>query len=477
MKTVIILDNDTSFIASIKQRQLIQEIPGIRIITETDVFKLIQEIKEHRPDLIVVASDTLRENVIDTQGVTLLQYSHSEDELNNCDISYPSFGVVYSSELLEGIQEYLDSVQEEEKDDPEEPVRRPEPAIDMSSRKEKNQRQENERQGKPEQEKAPAPIKKEDPRIAALEEETRKPRARSIAVYSSKGGVGKTTIACELASFLAMTENERENFRVCIADFNIDFADVLQQLGYSTHKPTMTLWAEDIDSRIESGETEESINYTAEQIGTFLQKREDIGLYALLGPLSNEDSMLISDKALRVMARNLIENAGFDFVIFDTGNNTRDSSFIPLQISDMVFVVVIQSVTTITDCNTVLTLLSKIQKEVDIDMTKFKLVINMEEPTRNTGIQVSAIKDFFKERRSETTKELLYSITECYGEINYNHDVKIAGNESKPLVLANPTHEFSRSIGGIVSKLVKREFVLPERKQKGFFAKLFGKRS
>lgn len=85
--------------------------------------------------------------------------------------------------------------------------------------------------------------------------------ARVITVYSAKGGVGKTTISCELATFLALTNHGRGRFKVCIADFNIDFGDVLNTLSFDATRSCMTYWAADIQSRLDSGERPEEIQY------------------------------------------------------------------------------------------------------------------------------------------------------------------------------------------------------------------------
>ena len=48
-----------------------------------------------------------------------------------------------------------------------------------------------------------------------------------IAVCSSKGGVGKTTLSCEIAEFLSMVWNGKKQMRVCLADLDIVCGDEL----------------------------------------------------------------------------------------------------------------------------------------------------------------------------------------------------------------------------------------------------------
>lgn len=285
-------------------------------------------------------------------------------------------------------------------------------------------------------------------------------KARCVTIYSAKGGVGKTTISCELATFLALTSKGRNRFKVCIADFNIDFGDVLNTLSFRSDGPNMTTWAEDIRELLSKGRTPETINYSENQIMTWLQKNEKDGLYALLAPISNADSMDIGEKEIEVMLRNLIENCGFDFVICDTGNNTRDSSFIALEKADDVFLVLTQSVNTANCNNSMLQTCAR----VGFDMNKISLIINMVKPAKLVGVAPEELVAAFKNPNTGRSYP-------CVAQIRDNSDVENYGNLGKPLTY-NSGHSFTKSIGEIVRYLTQDTsvFELKPPKKKGILS-------
>ena len=266
--------------------------------------------------------------------------------------------------------------------------------------------------------------------------------AKVITVYSAKGGVGKTTIAAELATFLALTNHGRGRFKVCIVDFNIDFGDVLNTLSFDPEKSCMTYWAADIQSRLEMGQDPASIQYTAQQMSVFLQKNEKDGLYALLAPLTNEDSMDITSTQITIMLDNLIRFGDFDFVICDTGNNTRDSSIISIERADEVLLVMTQDVNT-ANCNN--SFLSTIHK-VGFDMNKFRLVINKVRPAKEVAISAEELVEAFV--NPFTGKNY-----PCLAKIDDDNNVKQANNLGEPLVYQS-SHSFTKKIALIAKEVI-----------------------
>lgn len=265
-----------------------------------------------------------------------------------------------------------------------------------------------------------------------------------------------------------------DKFKVCIVDYNIDFGDVMGTLLYDPNKACMTLWADEIRGQLErmpvnkhgrhTKEQLNSIQYSATQIERFLQKNEASGLYALLAPTSNEDSMDISGEELEIMLNNIVENGGFDFVICDTGNNTRDSSYMTLLKADQVFLVLTQNFNTANCNNSLLKMLDALH----FDMNKIGLIINKVQSKKSVGLGTDELEETF-------INPLTNKPYPCIALIKDTNDIRRASNNGEPLVYS-PNNDFTKSIGKIVSQIVDEEHALEQPEKKGLFARLFGKR-
>lgn len=287
----------------------------------------------------------------------------------------------------------------------------------------------------------------------------KKHKCKIIAVYAAKGGVGKTTLATSLGVYLAMTSTDRRNTRVCIVDYNIDFGDVRPTLGFSQKGVDMMSWAGDIDEKLLSGTPAENIFYSKEEIeNNFLQKKvfnkmvygHNVEVYGLIAPVSHEDSMDISEEALPIMLSNLRDNGDFDYIICDTGNNTRDSSFTALDLADHIFLVNTQDVTTVS-CNDSFL---KTMQSLDFDTSKISLIINNIVPAKETGVSVKDIE--------ETVP------FPCIARIRHNTSVILANNKGIPIVFDAGT-QFTKEIANIVSVITDEDLTV-QTKKKGLFS-------
>lgn len=89
----------------------------------------------------------------------------------------------------------------------------------------------------------------------AKEETTRyREEAVVVAIASTKGGVGKTTIATQLSCCLALTSYGRGRFQTCLVDFDTSFGDVCTSLDCDMNGVNIVTWIKDIRLRVKNGE-------------------------------------------------------------------------------------------------------------------------------------------------------------------------------------------------------------------------------
>ena len=333
-----------------------------------------------------------------------------------------------------------------------------ETGMDIRSRMEAARKQEEEENRR----KQMAERKEQDEAAQLVEEDlghVKKP-AKVITVFSAKGGVGKTTIACELATFLSLTDHGKGKFRVCLVDYDLMFGDILSTLNFNPNQVNMMDWIADLDKKHKEGQVWNTISYDAGQIERFLQKKEESGLYSLIAPITNFDYMKIPSEEIvnlcGTILRNIVENGDFDFVIVDTGNNIEDATYVSLERADEILLILTQSMNSANCNNNFLNTMN----HLSFDLSKVRIVINKAKPAKGVGISVNELQEALK---NPVTNQPF----ECYAKIKDNDAVQNAENVGEPMVYKS-SHEFTKSIGEIAHHVIGDTFVLSKPKKKRF---------
>ena len=339
----------------------------------------------------------------------------------------------------------------------------PETGMDIRSRMEAARKREEEENRRNQM----AERKEQNEAMQQVEEDlghVKKP-AKVITVFSAKGGVGKTTIACELATFLSRTNHGKGKFRVCLVDYDLMFGDILSTLNFNPNQANMMDWIADLDKKHKAGQEWNAISYDAGQIERFLQKKEESGLYSLIAPITNFDYMKISNEEIvnlcGTMLRNIVENGDFDFVIVDTGNNIEDATYVSLERADEILLILTQSMNSANCNNNFLNTMN----HLEFDLSKIRIVINKAKPAKGVGISVNELQEALK---NPVTNQPF----ECYAKIKDNDAVQNAENIGEPMVYKS-SHEFTKSIGEVAHHVIGDTFVLakPKKKRFSFFRK------
>lgn len=194
------------------------------------------------------------------------------------------------------------------------------------------------------------------------------PKNTTIAVHCPKGGVGKSSIAKELAITYALSSVNGQRLRVCLVDMDIDYGDIAVMLELKQNK-SIADWARNIRTRM-GNMNESDILFSYEEIEKYYLLHHKSGLKVLAAPTNYRDSALINEQIVRVVINNLKKH--FDVVVIDTGNNVKDFTVVSMEMADHIIMVCNVDVATI---NEILTL-RKTLEQIQFPISKIGLLMN-----------------------------------------------------------------------------------------------------
>lgn len=189
---------------------------------------------------------------------------------------------------------------------------------------------------------------------------------RVVAVFSPKGGVGRTTIAVNLA-VAAVSLGKR----VALVDASFQFGDVGVLLNLNPRNKSIA----DLASEIQAGE--------AESLETFLIAHSS-GVQVLLAPPSPEQAELIGPAAVRRVLERL--RTDHDLVVVDCPSSFNEPTLAVLDHADVVLTLLSLEITSVKNMR----LFLKVAEQLGYGPEKVRLVLNRADST--LGIRVADVE-------------------------------------------------------------------------------------
>jgi len=245
-------------------------------------------------------------------------------------------------------------------------------------------------------------------------------QGRVVTVFSPKGGVGKTTVAVNLA--LALTDKGARS--VCLVDLDLGFGDVAITMQlFPTHS---------IEQAVGS---ENTIDLT--MLEGLLTRHQD-SLMLLAAPSHPEVRERVTPVLVSKILRTLRE--GFDYVVVDTAPSFDDQTLTALDETDECVIVATLDVPTLKNVKVAL----ETFEVLDIARGHRHLLLNRADDA--VGISTDKVEAILG---MEISAHVASSI-----------EIAAATNAGTPIIAAKPQHQSSAAIVELASKVVGEEVAL-----------------
>jgi pilus assembly protein CpaE len=252
-----------------------------------------------------------------------------------------------------------------------------------------------------------------------------------ISVFGSKGGVGATTVAVNLAMSMLQSNNEQ---MVALVDMNTLFGEVPLFL--------------EITPKFHWGEITKNIDRLDNTFLANILARHESGMHVLPSPAYLNGHMKPTPE---IMSRLLeLMKSMFDYVIIDNGQSTNDTSLRVVEMSDTILLISILSLPCLANTNRLIKSFHDLGYVVE---DRMKVVLNRY--TKNNDISL-------KDAEVGIKKKPFWTIPNDY------ITTMSAINQGKPLMKIASRAAITKSFEDLAKALQEPESQSPKKK-KGFF--------
>ncbi len=242
-------------------------------------------------------------------------------------------------------------------------------------------------------------------------------RARVITVFGTKGGVGKTTLAVNLAVAL----QRRTQKRVALFDCDFFFGDISLHMNLTPSSTVM-----DLIDRMDQLDPD---------LIEHVMLQHPSGVRVLLSPPQPELAEQVTADHVERLVKALSEM--YDYVIVDCHPNYDDRNLVVLEQADQIMFVVRPELGPLKNMGVFLNLALKL----GLPLTKIFIVLNR--AGSKSGIEVEQIERNFKSRIA-------------FRMVSGGRTVTLSMNRGVPLVLDKPRHPLAKQIVGIADYVARQ---------------------
>ena len=231
---------------------------------------------------------------------------------------------------------------------------------------------------------------------------------RVVAIFGPKGGVGRTTVAVNLAVAAATELGQR----TCLVDASFQFGDVGVLLNLNPKNKSIA----DLIPELEAGESE--------SVDSFLINHS-AGIRVLLAPPSPEMAELITPTGTKLMLEAL--RLTHDLVVVDCMSSFNDTTIAILDVADTVLTMLSLEITSIKNIR----LFLEVADQLGYGSDKIRLVLNRADSS--LGIRVADVEHSIGRRVDHTI-------------VSDGRSVVYALNRGVPFFLSNREAQVSQDV-------------------------------